>query len=75
MPKLDNMTILFFAWKATRKFGGNDGLFNSAGFSSVIRDALGLATLDGLIVKLILSGRDGIEQVGAAHWRLLEKWT
>lgn len=71
MPKLTNSTILFFAWKATRKFGGDDGLFNSACFAEVIQEELGLPTPDGLIVKLILSGRVGVEQVGDAHWRLI----
>jgi len=70
MPKIDNSVILFFAWKATKLFGGTDGLFNSAGFAHVIRDMVGLPSLDGLIVKLILSGREGIEQVGDAHWRI-----
>lgn len=67
---LDNSVILFFAWKASKLFGGNDGLFNSAGFASVVHDMLGLPVLDGLIVRLILSGREGIEQVGDAHWRI-----
>ena len=68
---IDNSVILFFAWRATKLFGGDDGLFNSAGFATVVHDMLGLPILDGLVVKLILSGRDGIEQVGDAHWRLL----
>jgi hypothetical protein len=68
MPIFDESVILFFAWRATRKFGGDDGLFNSACFSEVIREMLGLPTPDGLIVRLILSGRNGIEQVGDAHW-------
>jgi hypothetical protein len=71
LPQFNNSMIQFFAWKATRKFGGDDGLFNSACFAGVIREEIGLPAPDGLIVKLILSGRTGIKQIGDAHWRLL----
>lgn len=69
MPTIDNSVILFMAWMASRSFGGaNDGMFNSAGFSSVASAALGLPTLDGKVVELILAGRPGISRCGSSHW-------
>lgn len=72
MIKLDNSMVRFMAWLASKRFGSNDGVFNSCQFSGVIEDLIGLPILDGHIVRLILSGRPGIRQLsGGCHWRVV----
>lgn len=60
---------------AVKKFGGNDNIFNSAGFgSSLMRLANLRGGLDGNLVEAILSGRNDVQQLqGGAHYRLLKE--
>lgn len=65
-----NGAIQLLAYMATRKFGGSDGVFNSAGFSHAMFDACGFH-LDGNIVAAILADRPGIQRLnGGCHWQL-----
>lgn len=71
MPKIDNSVILFLAWVASQRFDRTDCIFNSAQFAGVVSDLLGRPALDGYVIELILTGREGIEQLGGgAHWRI-----
>lgn len=72
---LTKEVIRFLAWMAAKDYGndsnGRGGVFSSATFSSVVSKVFGLPALDGYVVKLILSGRDGITQLqGGCHWRV-----
>jgi hypothetical protein len=59
---------------AAERYGGNDGVFNSAGFASAMAELAGLVThvnlMDGKLVEAILTGRSDVEALsGGAHWR------
>ena len=58
---------------ATRAFGGNDGVFNLAGFSHQFSKVTGIKrTIDGKAVEAILWGRKDVERLpGGAHYRYL----
>ena len=61
--------------RAVEKFGGNDKVFNGAGFGTELAKMANLANgVDGNLVEVILCGRDDVEQLsGGSHYRLLEK--
>ena len=61
--------------RATEKFGGDDKVFNGAGFGTELAKLANLANgVDGNLVEVILCGRDDVEQLsGGSHYRLLEK--
>lgn len=70
--EIDSSIIKFLAWLASKEFGGEDGTFNSANFANVLSELFGLPTTDGIIVRMILSGREGIRGLkGGAHWQLI----
>ena len=56
------------AREAARRFGGDDGMFNAAGFSEAMRTYCA-QTLDGKMVGAILSGRSDITPRGPSHYR------
>ena len=58
--------------RAVRGFGGNDGMFNAAGFSNAMaRLADCRGGLDGKMVRVILCGRSDVAVCsGGAHYRL-----
>jgi hypothetical protein len=58
---------------AVTSFGGQDGIFNSAGFGVAFRKLAGVTqTLDGKYVRAILLGRKDVDLLsGGAHFRLL----
>jgi len=50
--------------RATEKFGGNDKVFNGAGFGSELAKIAGLTNgVDGNLVEVILCGRNDVEQL------------
>lgn len=56
------------AQEAARRFGGEDGVFSAAGFSTEMREHCA-QTLDGKMVRAILSGRSDVIPHGPAHYR------
>lgn len=58
--------------EACRKFGGNDGVFNAAGFSQAMMHHARLrGGIDGLLVRVLLTGRDDVDVLhGGSHYRL-----
>ena len=76
---IQDNTVRLFARIASRRFapkpddGSPDGVFNGAQFSGVVSDILGLPTLDGYVVKMILSDRDWLSRLhGGSHWQIME---
>jgi hypothetical protein len=61
--------------RAVNKFGGDDKVFNGAGFGTELAKLANLASgVDGNLVEVILCGRDDVEQLsGGSHYRLVEK--
>lgn len=60
--------------RAAVKFGGNDGVFNVAGFGTELMKLANLdGGVDGNLVEVILCGRDDVEQLsGGSHYRFIE---
>jgi hypothetical protein len=61
--------------RAVEKFGGDDKVFNGAGFGTELAKLANLTNgVDGNLVEVILCGREDVEQLsGGSHYRLLEK--
>jgi len=61
--------------RAVEKFGGNDKVFNAAGFGIQLAKLANLANgIDGNLVEVILCGRDDVEQLSSgSHYRLIER--
>ena len=60
--------------EAAARFGGSDGILNSAGFGLALTDLAGMVTrgLDGKLVRAILSGRPDVQELpGGSHFRIL----
>jgi len=59
---------------AIRGFGGHDKVFNGAGFSVAMKSISCVdQTLDGRMVRAILTGRPDVEILaGGGHYRLIE---
>lgn len=57
--------------RAEDKFGGNDGTFNAAGFSTAWKEITGLSSgLDGRAVRAMLHGRQDVQQLsGGSHFK------
>lgn len=58
--------------QAVRSFGGNGGMFNSAGFSQCLCRLAGLKIqgIDGHLVEVILWGRIDVKAMpGGSHWQ------
>lgn len=72
---MENDLIRLAAERAARRFGGTDGIFNSAGFSQEFtRMARVSRPLDGNVVRAMLCGRSDCELLsGGAHFRLVSK--
>jgi len=69
-----NDLIALAAYMATEYYGGkNDGTFNAAGFSQALTKLAGVnSTIDGRIVRVILTGRPDIKVLeGGCHYRLI----
>jgi hypothetical protein len=69
-----NNVVVFLSQLACKKFGGNDGVFNSAGFAQIVEELTGLpiTEIDGEIVRLILSNRSEISSLpGGSHWKVI----
>jgi hypothetical protein len=68
--------IYYLAKIAAKRFGAGDGTFNSANFSQVMCEALGISgPVDGRIVEFILLGQDHIINLTPGtgtdcHWRI-----
>ena len=60
--------------RAAQRFGGSDGIFNGACFSSAFCELAGAASvLDGKIVEAMLCGRhDCIQLSGGSHYKMIE---
>lgn len=67
-----NDVVRLVCERAAQSFGGNDGMFNAAGFSNAmarIADCRG--GLDGRMVRAILCGRSDVAVCSSdAHYRL-----
>lgn len=61
--------------RAVEKFGGNEKVFNGAGFGvELMRLANLQGGIDGHLVEAILCGREDVRQLsGGAHYLLIEK--
>jgi len=59
--------------RASKKYGGTDGAFNSACFSEALLELAGVKQpIDGKVVAAILLGRSDVEVLsGRAHYRVL----
>lgn len=57
--------------EAIVRFGDEgDGVFNAANFSVAFCDMLGIrGTIDGVVVRGILSGRSDVEALRGSHYR------
>jgi len=65
--------LIAFAMKqAARDFGGDDGVFNAAGFSDAFtRLSRTKSPLDGRVVEVMLWGRPDVDQLsGGSHYKL-----
>ncbi len=60
--------------RAAQKFGGDDNVFNGAGFGTELMKLSNLSGgVDGNLVEVILCGRCDVEQLsGGSHYRLIE---
>jgi len=60
--------------RAAANFGGNDGVFNGAGFGTELMKLANLnGGVDGNLVEVILCGRGDVEQLsGGSHYRFIE---
>jgi hypothetical protein len=57
--------------QAAKAFGGDDGLFNAAGFGvAFMRIADMRGTLDGEVVRVMLCGRRDVEVLDDGHFRI-----
>ena len=72
IPPISKEVIMLIAQKAARSFGddSNDRVFYSSNFASVASDILGVPLLDGIVVKMILTGRPGIKQLSGDCWQI-----
>lgn len=69
---LPNDLIRLAAERAADDFGGNDGTFNAAGFSSALLKFSPTTTpIDGFIVQVMLTGRLDVQKLHGNHYRLL----
>lgn len=68
-----NDAVRLAALQAADEFGGKDGTFNAAGFSTALCRIAGVkSSLDGRVVRALLCGRTDIEPLhGGAHYRAL----
>jgi hypothetical protein len=67
--------VNYICQRAAFRFGGSDGVFNAAVFSTVWSEITGLKNgLDGLAVRAMLHGRPDVESNGS-HFRLVPKET
>jgi hypothetical protein len=68
-----NDLVALAAERAANYFGGNDGVFNAAGFSNALTELANVnGIIDGKIVRVILAGRSDIEVLkGGCHYRLV----
>jgi NAD(P)-dependent dehydrogenase (short-subunit alcohol dehydrogenase family) len=60
--------------RAVKSFGGNDGVFNGAGFGIQLMKLANLdGVIDGNLVEVILCGREDVIQLqGGSHYLMLE---
>ncbi len=60
--------------RAARSFGGDDGVFNAAGFSNQLCKLAGLSgPISGELVEVILCGRADVRQIhDLCHYKTLE---
>ena len=67
--------IIIAARIACRSFGGDDGMFNSAGFSNAVELVTGLCRpMDGRLVQFVLEDHHAIDRHGSAHWVLKKEY-
>jgi hypothetical protein len=58
--------------EASQRFGGDDRVFNAAGFGLAFARKVGLnGPLDGIVVQTILSVREDVEHLSGAHYRVI----
>jgi len=60
--------------RAVKQFGDKgDGIFHAAGFGSALHELAGVTgSMDGLVVRTVLTGRDDVEILpGGNHYRRL----
>lgn len=62
--------LVYWCWKAARNYGDlQNGTFNNASFSNVIKSELNLTVpVDGNVIRLILTGRDWLKQTGNSYY-------
>ena len=66
-----NDLIYWICEEATKRFGGNDDLFNAAGFSQELCKIAGVrGEIDGRIVRALLTGRPDIMPLQGGHYKL-----
>ena len=69
-----NDLILLAMERATRNFGGTDGIFNACGFSNALTKLANVnGVIDGAIVRVILAGRTDIEVLSGGYYKLKRK--
>jgi len=73
LEKKMNDLVALAAERAANCFGGNNGMFNAAGFSNALTELANVnGVVDGEIVRVILAGRPDIEVLkGGCHYRLI----
>lgn len=58
--------------RAAARFGGADGMFNGAGFSSALMRLANLSgVIDGQLVRTMLTGRSDVIPLGGGHYRMV----
>lgn len=57
--------------RAAGRFGGDDGVFNAAGFGLAFNGLAGVkGGLDGLVVRAMLTGRPDVRVLKGGHYQL-----
>lgn len=57
--------------RAAGRFGGDDGVFNAAGFGLAFNGLAGVkGGLDGLVVRAMLTGRSDVTVLKGGHYQL-----
>lgn len=60
--------------RAADAYGGDDGMFNAAGFSLYFKLLAGMSNgIDGEYVRAILSGRSDIRKTGGGHYQIIRR--
>lgn len=65
--------VKYWCWEAAMQYSG-ERIFSNAVFSNVVRNAMRLeSNIDGNIIRVILAGRDYLEQIDECYYKYIGK--